>query len=93
MLGRMRPGRPVSGRQHPTLIDRLLGARTGELGYSFNGDVETAPIPVDPCGPTAHAGHRGFELRDTDGRVVVREGRSWWLCLEHNVAVRAPRAE
>lgn len=92
MLGRVRRGHPLGGPR-PGLINRLLGAPSGELGYTFEGDVDTAPIPNDPCGPTAHAGHRGFELRDADGTVVVREGRSWWLCLEHNVTVRAPRAE
>lgn len=91
MLGRLRRGHPLGGPA-PGFVNRLFGARTGELAVELQGDHDAASIPADPCGPTAHAGHLGIELRDSAGAVVVREGRSFWLCLEHNVAVRAPRS-
>ena len=66
----------------------------GDLAVSYTGpdDQPTSPIPEDPCGPTAHAGHLGTELRDAGGTVVTVAGRSAWLCLEHDVVMWAPRS-
>lgn len=79
---------PVGAWRNP-----LRRRNEGDLAVSYTGPegLPTAPIPDDPCGPTAHAGHLGTELRDASGVVPTRCGRSWWLCLEHDSVVWAPR--
>lgn len=71
---------------------RPLKRRRGDIATTFSGTAEVSPIPENESGGNPHAGHIGTMLLDDSGRPPNIRGRSYWLCLEHDVAVLAPRA-